>query len=531
LNFEAGWYVEIGVKACSRCGMKTTGESGRFCPDCGAEMREQERQASITASSLVGNTIDGQFTVEEVIGGGAFGTVYRARQLGLDRACAIKVPTHEIAADPVMAKRFAREARSAARVIHPGVVQIYAVGELDDGRPYLAMQLVEGKPLDTSIEQGPLAPVRALRIARAIASALGDTHAADVVHRDLKPTNIIWRRDRNGDDRVVLVDFGIAVCKPGTAEATRLTQGGLIGTPHYMSPEQAHGEQVDARADLYALGVLLFELVTGRPPFDGSAVEVMLAHLGRPAPAPSELEAMVPEAVDRICAALLEKKPDDRPASADAVVSMIDVALGDLEAGRSSPAKSSLSRVLARKTKTKTISTRRDLPLGTLVPKTRRVPRWLAVVGAVGILLAGAGFGAFVIRRDGARGLGADASHQEPSDQPNGPVHSGAGRRDIFRDDGEMFLHALVPDPLVSGEEVRPHLEIKNKLGQPITADTIVVTITDEHGTAKGLTARPHGDESGHYDFHYTFATPGHYVVRVFPPSIDTDFELELDVR
>jgi serine/threonine protein kinase len=504
--------------------MTTSDESGRFCPDCGAEILEAKRAAATLAASLVGSTIDDQFKIEEVIGGGAFGMVYRARQIGLDRACAIKVPTHEIAADPVMAKRFAREARSAARVIHPGVVQIYAVGELADGRPYLAMQLVEGKPLDASIEDGPLQPVRALRIARAIASALGDTHAADVVHRDLKPTNIIWRRDRNGDDRVVLVDFGIAAAKPGTAEATRLTQGGMIGTPHYMSPEQAHGEQVDARADLYALGCLLFELVTGKTPFDGSAVEVMLAHLGRPAPAPSELDANVPEAIDRLCAALLAKKPEERPESADSVVAMIDSVIRDLEAGRSLPAKSSASRALSKRS----LATRRDLPGSLEAP--RRIPRWLAIAGAVGILVAGAGFGAFVIRRDGG-GLAAAASHEEPSDSPNGPVRSGAGRKDIFRDDGEMFLHALIPDPLPAGQEIRPHLEIKNKLGQPIVADSIVVTLTDDRGTAKGLTARPHGDEGGHYDFHYTFAAPGHYVMRVFPPSIDSAFELDLDVK
>src|SRR5258706_5543668 len=186
--------------------MKTTDESGRFCPDCGAEMLAQQKAAATLAASLVGVTIDEQFAIEEVIGGGAFGTVYRARQLGLDRACAIKVPTHEIAADPVMAKRFAREARSAARVTHPGVVQIFAVGELADGRPYLAMQLVDGKPLDASIEAGTMAPVRALRIARQIASALGETHAAHVVHRDLKPTNIIWQRDPIAHHRIATVD-------------------------------------------------------------------------------------------------------------------------------------------------------------------------------------------------------------------------------------------------------------------------------------------------------------------------------------
>jgi len=243
--------------------------------------------------SLIGQTV-GDFTFEAVIGGGSFGTVYRGRQIGLDRPVAIKVPSYEIAADPVQARRFAREARAAARVVHPGVVAIYAVGELDDGRPYLAMQLIDGEPLDRVLRDGPLPPVRALAIARDIASALSETHAAGVVHRDLKPTNIMWRRDRNGDDRITLVDFGIAICRPGNADAARLTTNGLIGTPHYMSPEQAQGEQVDPRADLYALGCLLFELVTGRPPFDGSGFEVLLAHLGHPVPRASACNPLVP---------------------------------------------------------------------------------------------------------------------------------------------------------------------------------------------------------------------------------------------
>ena len=505
------------MRVCSRCGIASSEESGRFCPDCGAEIQTTAQ----VAASLVGTTIGSEFRIDAVLGGGAFGTVYRACQLGLDRPCAIKIPTHEIAADPVMAKRFAREARAASRVTHPGVVAIYAVGELPDGRPYLAMQLVEGKPLDASIADGPLPPLRALRIARSIASALTDTHAADVVHRDLKPTNIIWRRDRNGDDRVVLVDFGIAAAKPGTAEATRLTQGGgLIGTPHYMSPEQAHGEQVDARADLYALGCVLFELVTGKTPFDGSAVEVMLAHLGRPAPAPSELEARVPEAVDRLCARLLAKKPSDRPDSAEAVVAMIDAIIRDLEAGRSS-ARSSFRGSLTPK---RTLATRNELPL--LNERPRRVPRWLAITGALGILLVGAGFGAFVIH-----GSTADAGRAEPNDQPNGPTKAGAGRRDIFRDNGEMILHVLVPDPITTGTEIRPHLEITNKLGQPVVTDDVVVTLTDDAGVARGLHALPHGDGHGHYDFHYSFPAPGHYLMRVFPPSIDSAFEIDLDVK
>ncbi|HTR52723.1 MAG TPA: protein kinase, partial [Kofleriaceae bacterium] len=226
------------MRICATC-TRSTEESARFCPHCGAEQPDHTRGTlGKSGANLIGCTIGDQFVIDAVIGGGSFGAVYRARQLGLDRPVAIKVPTYEIAADPVMAKRFAREARSAARVRHPGVVSIYAVGELDDGRPYMAMELVEGQPLDKIVANGPIPAVRALRIVRDVASALGETHAAGVIHRDLKPSNIIWRVDRNGDDRITLVDFGIAVhTLAAAADSTKLTEGGLIGTPHYMSPE------------------------------------------------------------------------------------------------------------------------------------------------------------------------------------------------------------------------------------------------------------------------------------------------------
>ena len=523
--------VLMVVRACSLCATKTEA-TGRFCPECGAVLvGPEERSESALAGTapspaassgaLLGLTIDGQFAIDSVIGGGAFGTVYRGSQVGLDRPIALKVPTHEIARDPVMAKRFAREARSAARVHHPGVVAIYAVGELADGRPYLAMQYVEGESLAAILVDGPIAPARALGIIRAIASALSETHAADVVHRDLKPSNIMWRRDRNGDDRITLVDFGIAVCKPGNADASRLTSNGLIGTPHYMSPEQAHGDEVDARADLYALGCLLFELVTGTPPFEGSGFEVLLAHLGKQPPAPSELDASVPDVIDQLCATLLAKAPADRPASADALVAAIDDALDVLDGRVAPPAPHPARRRLPSNQ-----PTRRDLPPTT---PPRRARRWLVGVVAASIALAAAGFAALHGINTGA---GAAIVEAEPEDTPNGPVDPhGTHRRDIFQDDGELVLRALVPDPIAANQPIRPHLEIKNKLGQPIVATEIVVTVTDDHGAVTGLAAHPHAEHSGHYGFRYTFPRAGHYILRVFPPSDDSAFEIPLDVR
>ncbi|HEY1549166.1 MAG TPA: protein kinase, partial [Kofleriaceae bacterium] len=486
------------LHACPRCTAQSE-TSRQFCPECGTAFVDGIDGVAATAvlpitaatslggSNLVGTTIDNAFIVDSVLGGGAFGTVYKGRQLGLDRPVAIKVPTSAIAADPVMAKRFAREARSAARITHPGVVAIYAVGELADARPYLAMQFVDGQSLDKILADGPLLPVRALAIIRSIGSALAETHAADVVHRDLKPSNIVWRRDRHGDDLITIVDFGIAASKPGaTADTTRLTHDGVVGTPSYMSPEQAHGDIVDARSDLYAVGCLLYELVTGAPPFEGNGLEVLMAHMAQVPPAPSTKHAGIPATIDALCAKLLAKKPDDRLQSADALVAAVDAALADARPRRSSkitsappPAKSS-----------------RRFAIGASI--------------AAALLAVAAGVGAHMIVH------GGDQTRDEANDTPNTPVTpSGADRRAFDLDDGELVMHVLVPDPIHAGTLIRPHLEIRNKLGQPVRAAELVVTIEDDHGQTKGLSAKPHKGD-GHYDFSYAFPRAGHYTLRVF---------------
>jgi serine/threonine protein kinase len=513
------------MQACPGCGA-TTEEAGRFCPACGAVLVESPSDDAAVAAhsaergaSLTGHTI-GDFVIDAVIGGGSFGTVYRGRQLGLDRPVALKVPSHEIAADPLQARRFAREARAAARIVHPGVVAIYAVGELDDGRPYLAMQLIDGEPLDRILADGPVPALRALRIARNIASALSETHTADVVHRDLKPSNVMWRLDRNGDDRITLVDFGIAVCRPGNADATRLTTGGLIGTPHYMSPEQAHGEQVDARADLYALGCLLFELVTGETPFDGSGFEVLLAHLNHPVPRASERNARVPEVLDPLIERLLEKKPHHRPASADAVVAMIDEVIAELTTDDATGTKRSRSADRATRARS-----RANSPSPDLAPPRRR---WLAVVAIGGIALAGAGFAVSQLRR------GDDDAVETPASAEPVPGKlvsaSGVPLRLISRDDGELIVRTLVPEVIHARVPVHAFLEIKTKLGSQFRAKQVVVTIEDPHHNASAQTAAMHRGMPGHYAFRHTFAEPGPYVVRIFPSETETVSTIDLDV-
>ncbi|MGN6107057.1 MAG: protein kinase domain-containing protein [Kofleriaceae bacterium] len=521
----------------------STDEPGRFCPACGA-VRATVASSANAAPSLIGSTVDG-FAIESVLGGGSFGTVFRARQVGLDRIVALKVPTHEIAADPVMARRFAREARAASRVHHPGVVAIHAVGELPDGRPYLAMQLVDGEPLDRILEGGPVPPIRALELARQIASALSETHVAGVVHRDLKPSNIVWRTDRNGDDLLTLVDFGIAVCKPGTADATRLTSGGLIGTPHYMSPEQAHGEQVDARADLYALGCIAFELLTGATPFDGSGFEVLLAHLGRPAPRPSERRPEIPELVDRLVVALLAKRPDDRPQTADQVVAMIDGVLDELDAEQPPSEAADAPRSRRRTRPTGAQTTRERPPVPPLPPPdpeppedepaldasgpTRAVParrspgarlRDVSLGAAGALLVVVAGFAAVRLTREAPPTEEAPAAAQAQQ------------RREIFRDDGQTRLRVFVPDPLrarPTGQRI--HLELRNKLGQRIVAEQVIVTMEAPDGKTAGVIARPRQSNPDQFSLFYELSRPGTYRMRIFPPETTSSFEIELDVE
>ncbi|HEX3480551.1 MAG TPA: serine/threonine-protein kinase [Kofleriaceae bacterium] len=529
------------MQACSGCGTTTAG-AGPFCPVCGAvrdpsgtELAATAPGAPAASASLVGRTI-GDFVIDGVIGGGSFGTVYGGRQLGLDRPIAIKIPTYEIAADPVQARRFAREARAAARIVHPGVVAIYAVGELDDGRPYLAMQLIDGAPLDRILEDGPVPALRALRIARDVASALSETHAAGVIHRDLKPSNVMWRRDRNGDDRITLVDFGIAVGQPGGADASRLTAHGLIGTPHYMSPELAQGDQVDARADLYSLGCLLFELTTATTPFDGSGFEVLLAHLGRPVPRASGRHPDVPPAVDRLIEQLMQKRRDDRPASADAVVALLD----ELITGLADP-RSSSRRTARRKTRPSATGVAtpaaaagsiRDAaaPGAAASSASRRLGarRRLAAAALAALALSGAGFAGY--RLHGGPGV-ARMNEPEPSQTAQGPVSATGERlRRIARDDGELIVRALVPDVIRADVPVLTHLEIQTKLGRQFNASQVVVTIADPDGNATGQTAVMHGDEVGHYMFRHTFARPGRHIVRIFPSETEATSTFELDV-
>jgi serine/threonine protein kinase/ribosomal protein L37E len=242
------------------------------------------------------------------------GTVYLAHQESLSRDLAIKVLAPEFTRDPEFRERFQREARIAARLKHPNIVQVYDA-DMRDGFFYIAMEYVGDRNLHDLLDQagGRLEPARACRITEQILSALAHAHSRKVIHRDIKPANVMI----GADDHVSLVDFSIA----RAAEGGRLTRTGtMIGTPEYMAPEQFEGLEVDARTDLYAVGVMLYEMVTGLQPFRGDTVpSVMRAHLLKRPPEPTEVTPMLPPALSRVIMKALEKDPDNRYPDAESM--------------------------------------------------------------------------------------------------------------------------------------------------------------------------------------------------------------------
>ena len=260
--------------------------------------------------------VGGRFHIEREVGRGGVGIVYKASDEVTGQNVALKV----IAISGVDAgeeARFKRDGRVLAGLRHPGIVQLVAFGQLDDGAPYVAMEWLEGEDIAQRQRRGPIPLATSLEIAAQVAEALAAAHAAGIIHRDVKPSNVILLSSEDGLVVAKLVDFGVAA-----AEDAKLTRtGAIIGTPAYMAPEQARGDEgVDARADLYALGATLFEMVTGRPPHVGPTPIAILARLvTTPPPRLSDVLPTVPESLDALMAELLATAPEDRPASAGPV--------------------------------------------------------------------------------------------------------------------------------------------------------------------------------------------------------------------
>lgn len=276
------------------------------------------KRSRALANDLAAN----RYRIENELGSGASATVFKAFDTVLGRYVALKIVAPTLANQPEFVQRFLQEAQVASRLDHPNIVTIYDIGTLEDGRPFIALQLIEGVTLETLIEQqAPLPPAQAIDVLRQAASALDYLHSSGLVHRDVKPGNILV--DANG--RAVLTDFGIALA----LDSARLTLTGMVmGTPRYMAPEQVSDGRLSSASDTYALAVTAFELLSGKPPFEGSGTSLMYRIVHEP-PAPIlQMNANLPGDVGPVIERALAKKPADRWPSSGEFVAALRTASG-----------------------------------------------------------------------------------------------------------------------------------------------------------------------------------------------------------
>jgi serine/threonine-protein kinase len=302
---------------CPSCGARPKADAA-YCAECGfpiGQLRGEDKDA------LVGRTLAGGYRVVDHIASGSMGEVYRAEQANLGRAVAVKVMSNSLVADPQMVARFHNEARAASSLNHPNCVRVYDYGETPDGRPYIVMELLQGQELAALLSRDRKPPVsRVLDITLQILSALDESHGLGVVHRDLKPENVFVLPQRGGGDLVKVVDFGLAKLRTGVSSKTTSGSGQVFGTPEYMAPEQAMAKETDHRTDLYSCGVMLFEMLAGRLPFQSdSAHELLEKHVYD---APPRLAAVAADraafGLDEILEVALRKDPAERFQSAEA---------------------------------------------------------------------------------------------------------------------------------------------------------------------------------------------------------------------
>jgi tetratricopeptide (TPR) repeat protein len=368
--------------------------------------------------------IDGRYRIVSRLGAGAVGEVFRVRHEGLGRDFALKALAAEWAEDRTALARFDREARAAARLDHPGVARVLDRGRLPDGRPFLVMDWVDGPTLGALAQSRSLAPRRVVELVHAALLALEHAHARGVLHRDVKPENVLVE-DPDGAARVRVVDFGLAklhTIEPSgdTVPDDRVTRTGMVfGTPRYMAPEQATGEGGDHRVDVYAVGVLLYELLAGRPPYAAPSIaETLRLHIVADVP---ELPLAQAEGVDlpRLKAAVaraMAKRPEDRFPSARALADALEAALSPTR-----PAKSEAEPATAA-----------------LGPSVRAPRRWIALAG--GLFVAGLGLGALAFPERPLGGLESGVAEALAAGDAEAARARAGAAADADADDAEAHL-------------------------------------------------------------------------------------------
>jgi eukaryotic-like serine/threonine-protein kinase len=407
------------MRYCPTCAERYPDEVA-FCPEHGVETKPLEEEQ--TVDPLLGRVVDGRYRIEKAIGRGGMGVVYLATHAVLSKKLAIKVLKGQMAKDEETVQRFRQEALAVTAIGHEHIVDITDFGRLPDGAAYFVMEYLEGMALTDLVQRGGSLPMAdAIGIVIQIASALGAAHARGVVHRDLKPDNVFLINRGNSSRFVKVLDFGIA--KVGGA-SSRLTKTGMVfGTPHYMAPEQAAGQPVDARTDIYALGVMMYEMFTGKVPFDADTfMGILSKHMFEPPVPPSTHNSQLGVLEDVILTALA-KKQEDRYQTMDELVAALKaiVPSGMITVGARGPNGSvpapSLADALEPPSRTEARLTAPKIPRSrTPIVLVGSIAAAVVVLGIVGVAFA---LGAF----DGTDASGRlDSIATEPVVSPPEPV-------------------------------------------------------------------------------------------------------------
>jgi eukaryotic-like serine/threonine-protein kinase len=392
----------------------------------------------------VGQIVAGKYEVERVLARGGTGLVVKARHLQLLEPCAIKFMLPEVLGTPMARERFLREARACARLKSDHVVRIFDVGELDAETPYMVLEYLEGADLEDHLDRCRPLPVAETAVyVLQMCAALAEAHALGIIHRDLKPANVFLARLPDGTTRVKLLDFGISKVLEGAAgvDQSQTVEGTIMGTPLFMAPEQARGDEVDARTDIWAVGVILYNLLTGRLPFESNQSMRTLAYvLSREPVPPSRHLPSIPPALEQLILRCLQKDPAARPAS----VNEIAAAIAPFAEGEGALLSLHVRRIFESSADGRPSLPQIDLPVTAARRPTARTlldpqrPRWMvpAVISAlvVAVLLGG-----------------ALAPRSPESSPPPAALHAGDAVINAA-----PALPAVAPSPVVSAKPAPP---------------------------------------------------------------------------
>ncbi|MEZ4267430.1 MAG: protein kinase [Myxococcota bacterium] len=434
------------------------------------------------ADPWLGRTLGSQFRVIRKLGAGGMGAVYLCEQLDVERYAVVKLMHAELSENPLAVSRFKREARAVARLNHPNIVQIYIFGETEDRALYLAMEHVDGASLGSVLAQSArLAQPRALRIVDQVCAALSEAHAASVIHRDLKPDNVMLTDRLGNPDYVKVLDFGIAKLLGDTpqdrGEMTR--EGHIAGTPRYMSPEQARGQALDARSDIYSLGVMLYEMLTGAHPFQATtAVDFLVKHVSEPPPRPSErfTDLILLPRVEAIVLRCLAKSPAERFQSAADLQRAVRQALRDFpESAREYPTPGELpppEAPEAHAAPAPQVATHAAQPAasptpGSSAPRTPSAAPKLVAATVAALTVGAALMFLLMSRQQPAPGATAAAGTQGPESA-----------------DGALQIASPTPTP---PDEAQPEIPVRLKAAEPIDGLPAFVGATMSARTSQSL--------------------------------------------